>query len=75
MKYRCMKYPLNVMAVSIVLAIGIFIFASIAANFDENLGHLGWVGVAILVYMIFTVPASFVIGLVVDLVKGPKEKK
>jgi len=65
-----MKYPLNVMAVSIVLAIGIFIFA----NFDENLGHLGWAGVAMLVYMIFTVPASFVIGLVVDLVKGSKEK-
>ena len=70
MTYRTIQYPLTVL----VIAIGLFVIIGIVGSLHESLHHLGWYAIAVLLYSILITPISLIVGLVLDLIKGPKEK-
>jgi len=70
MKYRAIQYPLIVLTI----AIGLSVVISIVGSLHESLHHFGWYAIAVVLYSIFIIPVSFLVGLVLDLLRGPKEQ-
>lgn len=70
MKYRSIRYPLIVLAI----ALGICMIIGIVSFLHESLQYLGWFIIAVILYSMVIIPISFVVGLVLDLIKGLREQ-